>query len=350
MPDRYRNFAAGVAWPHTWSNAIEAMLSTYASSNFKLIQVNDTTLQVPAGANADLVAMSVRGRPRWIEASVSAAHPGGAAGTYDVHVTTTDDAFHTTGGPPPAEVDDTNHAFGLQIVASGGTPAGAWYRKVGVCAWNGSKITSVISLIQGAPVPVGFIFEWTGSGDPPGGIYVQPDGRLIDRTTYAEFFAVTGHKYNGGVDPGSNKVKIPDRRGRMGIGPDDMGTAQGAAGRVLTSAISGQSGGEEKHPLTVAELAVHGHGPGSLSTNIAGSHHHFSATGGVDILGTHNNGTGAIQYFAGDGGAFMYLTATDFQGNHSHVVNAGATANAGSGTSHNNMPPFEAENLLVRIA
>jgi microcystin-dependent protein len=326
------------------------MLSTYISSNFRLSQVNDTTLQVPAGTNSDLVAASIRGRPRWIEAAVSAAHPGGAAGTYDVHLTTTDDAFHSVGGPPPAEVDDTNHAFGLQIVAAGGTPGGAWYRRVGVCGWDGSKITSVVTLARAAPVPVGFIFEWTGSGDPPGGIYVQPDGRLIDRTTYAEFYAVTGHKYNGGVDPGSNKVKIPDRRGRTGVGPDDMGTAQGAASRVLTSALAGQSGGEEKHALTLAELAAHAHSPGTLSTNTAGNHQHRSATGGIDLLGTVNNGSGTIQYFVGDGGAFMFLTATNFAGNHTHTVAAGATASAGSGTGHNNMPPFETENLLVRIA
>src|SRR4051812_9818380 len=76
-------------------------------------------------------------------------------------------------------------------------------------------------------VPVGGLLAYAGSGDPAGGGWLLADGRLIDRTTYLAFFTAVGHAYNGGVDPGSNKVRLPDKRGRGSIGADNMGTTQG---------------------------------------------------------------------------------------------------------------------------
>ncbi|HEX4501084.1 MAG TPA: phage tail protein, partial [Scandinavium sp.] len=72
------------------------------------------------------------------------------------------------------------------------------------CAGNDPRLV--------APSPIGAIVAYSGNGDPPETDWLVADGRLIDRTTYAEFYNRTGHAYNGGVDPGGNKVRIPDKR------------------------------------------------------------------------------------------------------------------------------------------
>jgi microcystin-dependent protein len=171
--------------------------------------------------------------------------------------------------------------------------------------------------------PIGASMPYDGTGDPGNG-WVLRDGRLIDKTRYALYFAAVGHAYNGGVDPGSNKVRISDGRGRVSVGADNMGSAQGAAGRLTANGTRGASGGEEKHALIAGENAPHTHdfyaddfslGAGGVSGYLLG-----------DIVGQ-----GSALHSSNPGGAF-------------------GIANSGSGTAHNNMQPFETTNWIVRIA
>jgi hypothetical protein len=371
VPKHRDDLTRGLPLPSTWVNALMEFVGTL-QSQFDLQQADATHLQVPAGPGNAQVAMAIQGRWRWITATVVQAVPAGAPQTYDVYATAHQNDFSLA---DPA--DATDYSFGLTITAAGSPPpatgATALQRLVGHAVWDGSQITSVQQLtppalgtnriadgaitaaklgVDVATVPIGGQLPYGGDGDPPGGQFLLCDGRLIDRTTVgAQFFARCGHKYNLGVDPGGSMVKIPDKRGRSSLGADNMGTAQGAANRVTVAPhAAGQSAGEERHALLLSELAVHGHCPGSLSTNTAGNHQHRSATGGIDLLGTVNNGSGTIQYFVGDGGAFMFLTATNFAGNHAHSVTAGATSNVGSGTAHNVLHPVEVDNWIVRIA
>lgn len=67
-----------------------------------------------------------------------------------------------------------------------------------------------------------------------------------------------------GAGDGSTTYNIPDWRGRVAAGRDDMGgtaatrlTAGSAA--ALDGTVLGEVGGEEEHQLTEAELAAHGH-------------------------------------------------------------------------------------------
>lgn len=176
-------------------------------------------------------------------------------------------------------------------------------------------------------VPIGAIFPYVGDSDPGdigGGVtFLLADGRLISRTTYAAFYGKSGHKYNGGADPGSSQVRIPDKRGRVSIGEDNMGTAQGAANRIPNSnRVHGQNGGEERHTLSVAELATHKH---EL----------------VDSVGTF----AFVSYVAGGvGGATASAPPTGYNNGSLSV------GFAGSSTPHNNMSPYEVDNYIVRIA
>lgn len=162
----------------------------------------------------------------------------------------------------------------------------------------------------GAVVPVGAGIPWYGTGDPAainGATFLLADGRLIDKTTFAAFFAAVGHVHNGGVDPGSNKVRIPDLRGRAPVGADDMGTVAGAAGRLPNSNRAlGQSGGEERHTLTGVPRGA----DGWVSTQF---------------------GTG-IGFTSASGLTQLYETP------------------GSAGSPHNNMQPYYVENVLVRVA
>lgn len=179
-------------------------------------------------------------------------------------------------------------------------------------------------------LPIGGIIPYAGQALPPGGAFAWADGSLIDRIdgngNPTEFFNRVGHAYNGGVDPGANKVRLPDKRGRVSVGADSYG--QGAAGRLPNSNHGrGQSGGEERHTLAAAESGVNGSG----STTTFAEHQ-------VQI-NSPAGGIGGLTAYEGNGHQF------DTYANHSHGLNA-RTADS----PHNNMQPYEADNYIVRIA
>lgn len=108
-------------------------------------------------------------------------------------------------------------------------------------------------------VPTGCILDYGGTTAPSG--YVLCYGQAISRTTYAALFAILGTTYGSG--DGSTTFNVPDLRGRVSAGKDDMG---GTSADRLTDQSGGvdgdtlgDTGGSETHTLTEAELAVHDH-------------------------------------------------------------------------------------------
>jgi microcystin-dependent protein len=85
-------------------------------------------------------------------------------------------------------------------------------------------------------VPIGALLDYSGS-TAPNSQWVLPAGQAISRTTYASYFALVGTTYGAG--DGSITFNVPDLRGRVGIGKDDMG---GSAANRITSAGSGITG------------------------------------------------------------------------------------------------------------
>lgn len=221
---------------------------------------------------------------------------------------------------------------------------------------------------QTVGVPIGAQLPYGGDGDPADTHFLLADGRLVDKTTYANFFATVGHKYNGGVDPGGNQVRLPDKRGRTSVGADNMGTARGAANRMTVyNRAAGQNGGEERHTNSLAEMPSHGHGGGtgvdspdhthSGWTDGQGAHSHgYSA--GCQLAVTAGTGDGYSGLKFGTAGSDVPFSAgTLSAGNHSHNVGTyGASArhahsisSQGSDSPHNNMQPYEVDNWIVRV-
>lgn len=113
--------------------------------------------------------------------------------------------------------------------------------------------------------PVGSILDFAGTAAPTGWLLAY--GQTLDADAnpeYQDLYDVIGNTY-GGSD--NSDFVVPDLRGRVAAGKDNMGgssanrltdaTTQGVNGDTL-----GDTGGEEAHVQTLAELRAHTHQSG----------------------------------------------------------------------------------------
>ena len=165
-------------------------------------------------------------------------------------------------------------------------------------------------------IPAGSVMPYAGSTAPSG--WLLSYGQEISRSTYAALFAAIGTTY--GIGDGSTTFNVPDLRGRLVAGQDDMGGTSadrltGQSGGVDGDTL-GASGGAETHTLTTAELASHTHGAGSFG--VAGS------TSGSSSGVARTNGTTQTASVTGTSGA------------------------TGSGGAHNNVQPTLILNYIIK--
>lgn len=153
----------------------------------------------------------------------------------------------------------------------------------------------------GVSVPTGSVIFFASSTAPTG--YLLAYGQAVSRTTYSDLFNTIGTTF--GVGDGSTTFNLPDCRGRVIAGEDDMGGA--SANRLtdqsggLNGDTLGDTGGSETHTLTSGEMPSHTH-------SISGAN---SGTSGTARVRTTN-------------------AAED---------NTITTASTGSGGAHNNVQP-----------
>lgn len=149
------------------------------------------------------------------------------------------------------------------------------------------------------PIDAGTIVSWAKDSTPTG--WLQCDGSAVSRTTYADLFTAIGTTYGSG--DGSSTFNVPDLRGRVVAGKDNMGGS--AANRITTSntvdgTTLGQTGGSEVHTLSVSNMPSHAHakrywpGGSAISITYPGIPGH---SGGSTSLSSTNNGS------TGGGGA-----------------------------------------------
>lgn len=216
------------------------------------------------------------------------------------------------------------------------------------------------SLHQGAPTGVVLEFYGAESAVPAG--WLLCDGRAVSRTTYATLHALLrdaagAGSYPYGAGDGSTTFNVPDRRGRMGLGRDNMGGT--SANRVTNAAadLFGGSAGAESVALSSSEMPVHTHVQNphthtqTAHTHTQVAHNHNAVHGSFFDLAA--GGSFDVAYIAGG-----YNTYTDFVTasatptiNSTTAVNQSTTAvnqDAGGGAAHNNMPPYIACSYIIK--
>jgi microcystin-dependent protein len=156
-----------------------------------------------------------------------------------------------------------------------------------------------------AGTPTGAMMTYMGSSVPTA--WLECNGALVSRATYAALFAAIGTTYGAG--DGSTTFQLPSMARRTAVGRGGVGTA------TLANTL-GSVGGEETHTLTTAELAAHSHSPLNIP------------------IGTTASPSGTTLVYS----------------NYSGPTNpyAGSTGSAGGDTAHNNMQPSIVTMFIIK--
>lgn len=184
-----------------------------------------------------------------------------------------------------------------------------------------------------AGVPIGSVVDYCGTSAPYGYLFCY--GQAVSRTvTYAALFAAIGTTF--GTGDGSTTFNLPDFRGRIAAGKDNMGGTSANRLTGITGSVDGDvlgaTGGEEGHALTSAENAAHTH---FISSNDTATTLGSVLTNSNTMIRQVGNGTNTQEYALGGGAT----SAT-----------VGLSSSSGSGTAHNTVQPTMVLNKIIRYA
>lgn len=187
----------------------------------------------------------------------------------------------------------------------------------------GDLAAAVVALF----IPTGSVVPYAGTTEPTNWLFCY--GQAVSRTTYAALFTAISTTYGAG--DGSTTFNLPDLRGRVVAGQDDMGGSSANRLTGVTGSVNGDTlggtGGTETHTLSAAESGSPAH-----------SH---TASGSLSVF----NGGGAL----GNGGFVSEGESTfpnDSVGVSVTVNNSSAVA---ASSAHNNVQPTIVLNYIIKI-
>lgn len=157
----------------------------------------------------------------------------------------------------------------------------------------------------GSGVPTGTVVAYVGATAPAGWLFCF--GQAVSRTTYAALFAAIGVVFGAGN--GTTTFNVPDLRGRLPLGRDNMGGTPANRVTAATSGVTasdlGAAGGDQRlhgHTHGVTDPG-HAHAtPGEFATNSgADTAPGAFGVGSAGLNGTNSATTGISVNTAGAG-------------------------------------------------
>lgn len=162
----------------------------------------------------------------------------------------------------------------------------------------------------------GTVLPFAGAAAPNGWLLCY--GQAVSRDDYHNLFAAIGTTFGAG--DGSTTFNLPDLRGRVPAGKDNMGGTPAnrltAAGAGITGTSLGATGGSQTHTLTEEQMPAHKHSAGN------------------------SNG-----YWVDMPGRYIVNAA----GNIANLNNIAETPTAGGGQAHPNAQPTIVLNHIIKI-
>lgn len=195
-------------------------------------------------------------------------------------------------------------------------------------------------------VPAGTVVPYAGTTEPSGWLF--PYGQAVAQATYPSLYAAIGTTYNTGGE-GAGNFRLPDLRGRVVPGKDNMG---GSSANRLTDADDGLNGDTLGDTGGVeTQVLVQGNLP-NVNFTVSGITLSNPAPTGITLtnLGTLKgnvitpSGTDAV---VGIGGAGAAITLTQNTQNTT-VATQGTAASGGSGTAFGVVQPSIILNYLIK--
>lgn len=156
-----------------------------------------------------------------------------------------------------------------------------------------------------AGVPPGTVVPYAGADEPAGWLFAA--GQAVSRAAFAALFAAIGTTFGNG--DGSTTFNLPDLRGRVAAGRDNMDGAAAnrltAGGAGIAGLALGAAGGSETHALTAAQMPAHSHSyvAGGGGMTVAASFGGTDTTAGTP-------GSGSTSGAAGSGAAHPNVQPT----------------------------------------
>lgn len=198
--------------------------------------------------------------------------------------------------------------------------------------WSGAAWVSVTF----DPTPVG---TYIAKDDSPGALYLLCDGTVYNIADYPDLGALLGNRHGGN---GTTTFAVPNLKGRALVGYDPAQTEFDALGKT---------GGAKTHTLSSGEMPTHNHtgatGAGTAhahSVNDSGHAHQMPTdpTAGAASFLLLTNAVSATP----NGSTSTATTGITIanESSHYHGINSD-----GSGTAHNNLQPYFATKIWVRI-
>lgn len=201
-----------------------------------------------------------------------------------------------------------------------------------VAAASINAALALLGLTGVAPEPSGVVKAFAGSVAPTGYLFCY--GQNVSRTTFAALFTAIGTAY--GVGDGSTTFGIPDLRGRVVAGLDNMGGV--AASRLTSNTITGgatilgnnNGNSIEQNSLSVGQLPAHTHN----NTLTDPGHHHT-----IPLSAPTSVGSTSVTVLLNAGSTDTSTATTGIT-----ITNA----SVGSGNPVNNVQPTMVMNYIIK--